>query len=59
MFLSSFHFEYLTKKNDTDRIRMTEHNMIMSNTGNPPIPLMKYMNGLKHSGFTLTGLSPF
>lgn len=59
LFLRSFQFEYLKKKNATAKIKMREQSMMINNTGTPPIPLMKNMKGLKHSGLTLAGLRPF
>jgi len=59
LFFSSLLFEYLTKKKATARIKMIEQRIIMSKTGSPPIPLIKYINGFKHSGLTVTGLNPF
>ena len=58
LFLISFRFEYLKKKNATAKIKIKEQRMMIKSTGTPPIPLMKNMKGLKHSGFTLAGLSP-
>lgn len=59
LFFSSLLFEYFTKKNATAKIKMIEQRIMISKTGSPPIPFIKYINGLRHSGFTVTGLNPF